>query len=121
MKYFGLILIPLVLVLFLGGPGCSQSQDEPAVKMEQAPEKAVEVPAVEEVEEVVVEVDEMGDVAEVDEMGDVAEVDEIDVEVDVPAEAEKTGKGLMDQVKDKAEEEAGEQIDQVEIEEIELK
>ena len=112
MKYFGLILIPLVLVLFLGGPGCSQSQDEPAVKMEQAPEKAVEVPAVEEVEEVVVEVDEMGDVAE---------VDEIDVEVDVPAEAEKTGKGLMDQVKDKAEEEAGEQIDQVEIEEIELK
>ena len=107
MRYFGLILIPLVLALFLGGPGCSQSQDEPAVKMEQAPEKAVEVPAVEEVEEVVVEVDEMGDVAE---------VDEVDVEVDVPAEAEEAGKGLLDQAKEKAEEEAGEEIEKVEIE-----
>ena len=59
MKYFGLILIPLVLALFLGGPGCTQSQDEPAAIVEQAPEKAVEVPAVEEAEEVVVEVDEV--------------------------------------------------------------
>ena len=53
MKYFGLILIPLVVALLLGGPGCTQSQDEPAVKMEQAPEKQVEAPVVEEAEEVV--------------------------------------------------------------------
>lgn len=112
MRYFGLILFPLVLALFLGGPGCSQSQDEPAVKMDQATEKQVEVPVVEEAEEVVVEVDEMDVVVEVDEM---------DVEVDVPAEAEEAGKGLMGQIKDKAEEEAGEQIEQVEIEEIEVK
>lgn len=91
MKYFGLILIPLLVALFLGGPGCTQSQDEPAVKMEQAPEKAAEAPAMEEAEEVVVEVEE-------------------------PAEVEKEGKGLMDQLKDKAEEEAGEEIEKIEIE-----
>ena len=96
MRYFGLILVPLVVALFLVGPGCTPSQDEPAVKMEQVPEKQVEVPVVEEAEEVVVEVDE-------------------------PAEAEEAGRGLMDQIKDKAEEEAGEQIEEVEIEEIEVK
>ncbi len=95
MRYFGLILLPLVVALLLGGPGCTQSQDEPAVKMEQAPEKEVEAPVVEEAEEVVVEVEE-------------------------PAEAEEAGKGLMDQIKNKAEEEAGEQIEEVEIEEIEV-
>ena len=102
MKYFGLILIPLVLALFLGGPGCTQSQDEPAVKMEQAPEKQVEAPVVEEAEKVVVE------------------VDEVEVEVEAPvadaAEAEEAGKGLLDQAKEKAEEEAGEEIEKVEIE-----
>ena len=107
MKYFGLILIPLVLALFLGGPGCSQSQDEPAVTMEQAPEKAVEVPVVEEAEKVVVE------------------VEEVEVEVEAPvadaAEAEEAGKSLLDQAKEKGEEEAGEQIEQVEIEEVEVK
>jgi hypothetical protein len=90
MKYFGLILIPLLVALFLGGPGCTQSQDEPAVKMEKAPEKAAEAPSVEEAEEVVVEVDE-------------------------PAEVEKEGKGLVDQLKDKGEEEAGEEIEKIEI------
>jgi hypothetical protein len=97
MKYFGLILIPLLVALFLGGPGCTQSQDEPAVKMEEASEKAAE-----KAEEVVVEVDEV-----------VVEVEEPAAE---PAEAEKEGKGLLDQVKDKAEEEAGEEIEKVEIE-----
>ena len=57
MRYFGLILLPLVVALLLGGPGCTQSQDEPAVKMEQAPEEEVEAPVVEEAEEVVVEVE----------------------------------------------------------------
>jgi len=103
MRYFGLILFPLVVALLLGGPGCTQSQDEPAVKMEQAPEKQVEAPVVEEAKEVVVE------------------VDEVVVEVEEPAEAEEAGKGLMDQIKEKGEEEAGEQIEQVEIEEIEVK
>ena len=65
MKYFGLILIPLLVFLFLGGPGCTQSQDEPAVKIEKAPEEAAKAPAAEEAEEVVVEVDEV--VVEVDE------------------------------------------------------
>ena len=67
--------------------------------MEQAAEKLVEAPVVEEV----------------------VEVDEVVVEVEEPAEAEEAGKGLMDQIKDKAEEEAGEQIEEVEIEEIEVK
>ena len=107
MRYFGLIMVPLVVVLLLGGPGCTQSQDEPAVKMEQTPEKVVEAPVVEEPEEVVVEVDEV--------------VVEVDEPVADQAEAEKAGKGLMDQIKDKAEEEAGEQIEEVEIEEIEVK
>ena len=102
MKYFGLILIPLLVAFFLGGPGCTQSQDEPAVKMEQAPEEAAEAPAAEKAEEVVVEVDEV-----------VVEVEEPAAE---PAEAEKEEKGLLDQVKDKAEEEAGEEIEKVEIE-----
>jgi hypothetical protein len=97
MKYFGLILIPLLVALFLGGPGCTQSQDEPAVKMEKAPEEAAEAPAAEEAEKVV-------------------EVEEVVVEVEEPAEAEKEGKGLLDQVKDKAEEEAGEEIEKIEIE-----
>ena len=102
MKYLGLILIPLLVAFLFGGPGCKQSQNEPEVKMEQAPEKVVEAPVVEEPEEVVVE------------------VDEVDVGVEdpeaVPAEAEKAGKGLMDQVKGKAAEEASEEIEKVEIE-----
>ena len=102
MRYFGLILLPLVVALLLGGPGCTQSQDEPAVKMEQAPEKQVEAPVVEEAEEVVVE------------------VEEVEVEAEAPvadtAEAEEAGKGLLDQVKEMAEEEAGEEIEKVEIE-----
>ena len=95
MKYFGLILIPLLVFLFLGSPGCTQSQDEPAVKMEKAPEQAAGAPVVEKAEEVVAEVEEPA--------------------AD-PAEAEKEGKGLMDQLKDKAEEEAGEEIEKIEIE-----
>ena len=98
MKYFGLILIPLLIALFLGGPGCTPSQDEPAVKIEKAPEEAAEAPAAEEAEKVAVE------------------VEEVVVEVEEPAEAEKEGKGLADQLKDKAEEEAGEEIEKVEIE-----
>ncbi len=97
MKYFGLILIPLLVALFLGGPGCTQSQDEPAVKMEKAPEKAAEAPAPEEAEEVV-------------------EVDEVVVEVEEPAAAEEEGKGLTDQLEDKAEEEAGEEVEKIEVE-----
>lgn len=97
MKYFGLILIPLLVALFLGGPGCTQSQDEPAVKMEKAPEKAAEAPVPEEAEEVV-------------------EVDEVVVEVEEPAAAEEEGKGLTDQLKDKAEEEAGEEVEKIEVE-----
>ena len=97
MKYFGLILIPLLLALFIGGPGCTQSQDEPAVKMEKAPEEAAEAPAAEEV---------------------VVEEDEVVVEEPAaePAVAEEKGKDLMDQLKDKAEEEAGEEIEKIEIE-----
>ena len=93
MKYFGLILIPLLVALFLGGPGCTQSQDEPAVKMEKAPEKAAEAPAPEEV---------------------VVEEDEVVVEESAaePAEVEEKGKGLMDQMKDKAEEKAGEEVEE---------
>ena len=102
MKYFGLILIPLLVALFLGAPGCTQSQDEPAVKIEKAPEKAAEAPAAEEAEEVVAEVEEV-----------VVEVEEPAAD---PAEAEKEGKGLVDQLKDKAEEEAGEEIEKIEIE-----
>ena len=86
----------------IGGPGCTPSQDEPAVKTEPAPEKKVETPVVEKTEKVVVE------------------TEKIEVEVEEPvadqAEAEEAGKGLMDQVKDKAEEEAGEEIEKIEIE-----
>ena len=95
MKYVGLILVPLLVVLMLGGPGCSQSQDETAVKTEQAPEKQVEAPVVEETEEIVVEEEELA--------------------AD-PDETETAGKGLMEQVKEKAEEEAGEEIEKIEIE-----
>ena len=104
MKYVGLILIPLLVALMLGGPGCTPSQDEPAVKTEQAPEKKVETPVVEKTEKVVVETEKV----------------EVEVEVEEPvaepAEAEEAGKGLLDQVKEKAEEEAGEEIEKIEIE-----
>lgn len=100
MKYFGLILIPLLVALFLGGPGCTQSQDEPAVKMEKAPEKAAEAPAAEKANDVVVEEDEVV-------------VEEPAAE---PAEAGEEGKGLMNQMKDKAEEEAGKEIEKKEVE-----
>ncbi len=83
MKYFGLILIPLLVALFIGAPGCTQSQDEPAVKMEKVPEKAAEAPAPEEAGEVVVE------------------EDEVVVEVEEPAEPG---------------EEAGEEIEKIEVE-----
>ena len=102
MKYVGLLLIPLFAVLMIGGPGCTPSQDEPAVKTEQAPEKKIEAPVVEKTEKVVVETEKV----------------EVEVEEPVadPAEAEEAGKGLMDQVKEKAEEEAGEEIEKIEIE-----
>ena len=101
MKYVGLILIPMLVFLMLGGPGCSQSQDETAVKTEQAPEEQVEAPVVEKTEKVV----------ETEEV-----VVEVEEPVEEPAEAEKEGKGLLDQAKEKAEEEAGEEIEKVEIE-----
>lgn len=35
-------LIPLILCLFLGGPSCKQSQEEPKTKMEEKVEKKIE-------------------------------------------------------------------------------
>ena len=49
MRYFGLLLIPLLVVLIFAGPGCQSAQDEPEVQKEQAIEEPAEAPMIEEV------------------------------------------------------------------------
>ena len=62
MRYFGLLFIPLLVVLLFAGPGCQQAQDEPAVQVEQAVEESAPAPVAEKapaaIEEVEVEVEE---------------------------------------------------------------
>jgi hypothetical protein len=72
MRYLGLVLIPLLVVLIFAGPGCQQAQDEPEVQVEQVVEEPAEVPVMEKAP---------------------AAMEEVDVEVEVDVDPEKEGSG----------------------------
>ena len=100
MRYLGLVLIPLLVVLIFAGPGCQQAQDEPEVQVEQVVEEPAEVPVMEKAPAAMEEV-------EVEE--------EVDVEVEVDVDPEKEGSGLLKQLQEKGEEEAQKQADEHEV------
>jgi len=95
MRYFGLILIPLLVVLIFAGPGCQRAQDEPEVQMEQAVEETAEAPIMEKAPAAMEEVEET--------------VEEVEVE------PEKEGSGLLKQLQEKGEEEAQKKADEHEV------
>jgi hypothetical protein len=95
MRYLGLVLIPLLVVLIFAGPGCQQAQDEPEVQVEEVVEEAAEAPVMEKAP---------------------AAVEEVDIEVEVDVDPEKEGSGLLKQLQEKGEEEAQKQADEHEVE-----
>lgn len=105
MRYLGLALIPLLAVLIFAGPGCQQAQDEPKVEIEQAVEETAEVPIMEKAPAAVEE-------------ADVPAMEEVEEEIDIEVEEEpaKEGSGLLEQLKEKGEEEIQKQADEHEVE-----
>ena len=102
MRYLGLVLIPLLVVLIFAGPGCQQAQDEPEIQVEQAVKEAAEAPMLEKAPAAMEEVE-------------VEEEVEVDVEVAVDVDPEKEGSGLLKQLQEKGEEEAQEKADEHEV------
>ena len=97
MRYFGVLLIPLLVVLIFAGPGCQQAQDEPEVQVEQAVEESAEAPVAEKAPAAIEEVEFQEEVA-----------------VDV-VEPEKEGSEILKQLQEKGEEEAQKQAEEHEV------
>ena len=84
MRYLGLVLIPLLVVLIFAGPGCQRAQDEPEVQVEQAVEEAAEVPVLEKAPAAIeeVEVEEEVDVDPEEEAQKQADEHEVEKKID---------------------------------------
>ena len=104
MRFLGLVLIPLLVILVFTGPACQRSQEEPKVEIEQAVDEVADAPMMEKAPAAIEE-------AQVPAMEEVEEAVE-----EVEAEAQKEGSGLLKQLQEKAEEEGEKKAEEYEVE-----